>query len=401
MIRPGPQPTSRTGPSTGSANSPGTVRSAGLPAGCRAWSAATVSYAVRVAVGKSGSGTGATVAVGQDGGVLEVTLVTLRQVVLDTPDVRGTAEFYRRLLGFAYRPGDETGEHDWLVLRAPDGVRALAFQRVPDLPRPTWPEGPRPQMLHLDLTVATTAALDAAHRRVLELGGRLLADRSGDPTEPLRVYADPAGHPFCVFVAETGPPVDTIGAVRAAHGRLHATLDGLTDEVARRPSRLPGWTVGHVLTHLARNADSVTRRLAAAVEGRVVDQYPGGSAGRAAEIEAGAARPAAELVADLRAADDAVDELFGAVPAPVWGRPVRARGQEVPAVRRAYSRWREVEVHHVDLGLAYAPADWPAGLVERMLPELLAGLPGRAGAAGLAAWLLNRSPAPDLRGWDD
>lgn len=129
--------------------------------------------------------------------------------------MRGTAEFYRRLLGFTYRPGDEVGEHDWLVLRAPDGVRALAFQQVAG---PTWPDGPRPQ--HLDLTVATVAALDAAHRRVLELGARLLADRSGDPLEPLRVYSDPAGHPFCVFVADAGPPVDTIDAVRAAHARL-------------------------------------------------------------------------------------------------------------------------------------------------------------------------------------
>lgn len=48
-------------------------------------------------------------------------------------------------------------------------------------------------------------------------------------------------------------------------------------------------------------------------------------------------------------------------------------------------------MHHVDLGLAYAPADWPAGLVERMLPELLADLPGRTDAAGLAGWLLPRA----------
>jgi hypothetical protein len=55
--------------------------------------------------------------------------------------------------------------------------------------------------MHLDLTVPTTADLDLQHGRVLALGGRLLADRSGDPEEPLRVYADPAGHPFCIFVA--------------------------------------------------------------------------------------------------------------------------------------------------------------------------------------------------------
>jgi hypothetical protein len=59
-----------------------------------------------------------------------------------------------------------------------------------------------PQQLHLDLTVPTAAHLDVQHERALALGARLLRDCSGDPEEPLRVYADPAGHPFCVFVAD-------------------------------------------------------------------------------------------------------------------------------------------------------------------------------------------------------
>jgi hypothetical protein len=58
-----------------------------------------------------------------------------------------------------------------------------------------------PQQLHLDLTVGTRNELDVQHQRVLELGARLLLDRADDEQEPLRVYADPAGHPFCVFVA--------------------------------------------------------------------------------------------------------------------------------------------------------------------------------------------------------
>ena len=70
-----------------------------------------------------------------------------------------------------------------------------------ELPQVTWPTGPVPQQLHLDLTVAAAADLDAHHERALALGARLLLDRSGDPEEPLRVYADPAGHPFCIFVA--------------------------------------------------------------------------------------------------------------------------------------------------------------------------------------------------------
>jgi Glyoxalase-like domain len=133
----------------------------------------------------------------------------LVQVVLDGTDVRALAEFYRRLLGYTYRPGDEppaAGEpdpqgEDWLVLRGPDGGVQVAFQQVASLPEATWPEGPVPQQLHLDLTVPTTADLDVQHERALALGARLLEDHADDPQEPIRVYADPAGHPFCIFVA--------------------------------------------------------------------------------------------------------------------------------------------------------------------------------------------------------
>jgi hypothetical protein len=71
------------------------------------------------------------------------------------------------------------------------------------LPAATWPEGPIPQQLHLDLTVPTAAELDLQHEQALALGARMLYDRSDDLEEPLRVYADPAGHPFCIFVADT------------------------------------------------------------------------------------------------------------------------------------------------------------------------------------------------------
>lgn len=139
----------------------------------------------------------------------EPTTPTLRQVVLDCEDARALAEFYRQLLGFHYRPGDEppqdgtpdTNGQEWLVLRDANGSRQLAFQQVPQLPEPTWPEGPRPQMLHLDTTVPTLSELYVQHQRALDLGARLLFDRSDDQDEPLIVYADPAGHPFCIFVA--------------------------------------------------------------------------------------------------------------------------------------------------------------------------------------------------------
>jgi catechol 2,3-dioxygenase-like lactoylglutathione lyase family enzyme len=135
----------------------------------------------------------------------------LRAVTLDCMDARQLAEFYRELLGLTYVPGDEPpppGEHDpnghdWLMLDFPDGGPRLAFQQVASLPAATWPDGPVPQQLHLELAVRSREELDAAHERVRALGARLLRERFDDPPEePLRVYADPAGHPFCVFVSQ-------------------------------------------------------------------------------------------------------------------------------------------------------------------------------------------------------
>ncbi|MET0729345.1 MAG: VOC family protein [Acidimicrobiales bacterium] len=135
---------------------------------------------------------------------------TLRSVVLDTTSARGLAEFYRQLLGYDYRPGDEcppagrpdpAGE-DWLVLLDPAGHARVAFQQVGTLTPSTWPADGVPQQLHLDLGVPTVEALAAQHERALSLGARLLQDRSEDAVEPLYVYADPAGHPFCILVAD-------------------------------------------------------------------------------------------------------------------------------------------------------------------------------------------------------
>ena len=132
----------------------------------------------------------------------------IRQVVLDTTDARMLAEFYRTLFGLRYRSGDEPPPpgapdprgSDWLVLRNDDGV-ALAFQQVDDVAVPTWPEPTVPQQLHLDTTVDSVEELHVEHDRALGLGARLVLDRIDDPDEPLRVYADPQGHPFCIFVA--------------------------------------------------------------------------------------------------------------------------------------------------------------------------------------------------------
>jgi hypothetical protein len=131
------------------------------------------------------------------------------QVVFDTTNPRASAEFWRQLLGLFYREGHEPPEpghddpagRDWLNLFTPGRERCLAFQKVDDLPRSTWPESDIPQQLHLDLTVKNLDELNAVHSRVLDLGGQLRYDRSSFVEEPLRVYADLDGHPFCVFVS--------------------------------------------------------------------------------------------------------------------------------------------------------------------------------------------------------
>ena len=187
-----------------------------------------------------------------------------------------------------------------------------------------------------------------------------------------------------------------------------ALADGRLDP--RAPSRLPDWTVGHVLTHLARNADSIVRVLEGSGRGEAVERYVGGLSGRAAGIEAGAHRPAAEQVADVRSTIWRLEQTWsGDVD---WdGRSLESNGREMPIRQLPHQRRREVEVHRVDLGLGYEPADWPAEYVRLDLRELemrwaarrpmgLTGLPAEALAVPphqRLAWLLGRQ---DIEGLD-
>src|SRR5207244_2569694 len=96
-----------------------------------------------------------------------------------------------------------------------------------------------------------------------------------------------------------------------------------------------------------------------AARGEVVEQYPGGFAGRAREIDDGAHRPAPELVADVRASNKALETVCTSLPPQAWGGLTRdVSGVERPAAALVRRRWREVEVHHVDLALGYGPSDW-------------------------------------------
>jgi maleylpyruvate isomerase len=183
-----------------------------------------------------------------------------------------------------------------------------------------------------------------------------------------------------------------------AQAALDAELVGLDDATARGPSRLPEWSVGHVLTHIARNADSVVWRLAGAARGELRDQYPGGLEQRRADIEAGAGRPAEELVADVRTSSAAVEQVMAELPDPAWDAPSRtARGVVEPSRDAVLSRWREVVVHHGDLGLQ--PVPLPLGLVAAWLPRELPQLADRTDPAALLAWVVGRGDPPPLAPW--
>lgn len=116
---------------------------------------------------------------------------TLTAAVLDTPDPRGLAGFYHRLLGWPVG----TDEPDWVTLRPPGGGPGLSFQTESAYVRPTWPAGPGDQqmMVHLDIEVDDLGAA-GAHAVA---AGAVLAEFQ--PQDKVRVYLDPAGHPFCLW----------------------------------------------------------------------------------------------------------------------------------------------------------------------------------------------------------
>jgi catechol-2,3-dioxygenase len=118
--------------------------------------------------------------------------LSLSGVVLDSPDARTLAGFYQRLLGWSV----DEDEPDWVTLTSPDGGAGLSFQTEPQYARPSWPAGPEHQqmMVHLDIEVDD---LDSAGAHAESLGASL-ADFQ--PQDDVRVYLDPAGHPFCLFL---------------------------------------------------------------------------------------------------------------------------------------------------------------------------------------------------------
>lgn len=115
----------------------------------------------------------------------------LSAVVLDCPDPTALAGFYAELVGGTVK----VEEDDWVDLDRGDGQR-LSFQLAPGHRAPHWPDPERPQQFHLDIAVER-AEIDTAEQRVLALGATLLEGDNGGARN-WRVYADPAGHPFCL-----------------------------------------------------------------------------------------------------------------------------------------------------------------------------------------------------------
>jgi catechol 2,3-dioxygenase-like lactoylglutathione lyase family enzyme len=121
----------------------------------------------------------------------------MHHVIIDCPEPAVLAEFYSELLG---QPVTYSSE-DFVVVAASDRTSGLGFQLATDYRPPTWPDSAVPQQIHLDVMVDD---VDAAAERALAIGAR----RLGPPGEGANVFADPAGHPFCLIPRPSwAPPV--------------------------------------------------------------------------------------------------------------------------------------------------------------------------------------------------
>jgi predicted enzyme related to lactoylglutathione lyase len=127
-------------------------------------------------------------------------IATFSLVALDCPDHRSLAEFYAAITGWEVGHVDD----DWAQLTS-DGGATIAFQKAPGHVAPDWPSDAHPQQLHIDFDVDD---LDVGEAQVLALGAR---KAEVQPGQTFRVYLDPAGHPFCLVLANRGDPPDADG----------------------------------------------------------------------------------------------------------------------------------------------------------------------------------------------
>jgi len=202
-----------------------------------------------------------------------------------------------------------------------------------------------------------------------------------------------------------------IAMATAAHRRLLDDLDRLlvADELdVGASSALPGWSVGHVITHVTNSGDGHALIFEAAARGEVGQQYPHGLEGREADIEAGAPRPAGVQVAGLRTSIERLEALWAAS---TWdGTGIVAMGAEVPLADLPFFRLREAAIHHVDLRVGFGFDDLPPPYVRLELrwmemlwrarqPMGLTTLPPAALALAppvRLAWLMGRTTVEGL-----
>ncbi|MEU5567191.1 maleylpyruvate isomerase family mycothiol-dependent enzyme [Micromonospora musae] len=212
----------------------------------------------------------------------------------------------------------------------------------------------------------------------------------------------------------TTDPLLLTGEVQASTARLLGTAAVFDEAGLAAASLLPGWSRGHVLTHLARNADGFVNLLTAARTGEPRPMYAS-PAGRAADIEAGAARPADAHLEDLRRSADRFGDAVAAMPAEAWTTTVTTPGGPRVAAELIWCRLREVEVHHLDLAAGHRAADWPAGFAHRLLHEVVTDLATRPDAPAMVLRFdgtrhelvvgerdgapVVAGPAPDLAAW--
>ncbi|GAA2913756.1 maleylpyruvate isomerase family mycothiol-dependent enzyme [Streptomyces mexicanus] len=198
-----------------------------------------------------------------------------------------------------------------------------------------------------------------------------------------------------------------LASVQDATERLLGAVATLDNAAVTDQSRLPGWTRGHILAHLARNADALVN----VFEGRPMYVSP---QARDADIERDAPRPLDAQVADVR--ESAARFQKAAAALADWSRTVELRnGVTDSASRVPFRRWVEVELHHVDLGIGYELEDLPAEFTQREIDFLAERFSGHADVPptrltdGTRAWRTGRDatePAvtvtgsrPDLLGW--
>jgi maleylpyruvate isomerase len=206
-----------------------------------------------------------------------------------------------------------------------------------------------------------------------------------------------------VTVQRPDPPRDT-AAVRDATTQLVSAVAALPAAAFTEPSLLPGWTRGHVLTHLARNADGLVNLLTWARTGQETPMY-GDPPAREEAIEAGADRAQAEHLDDLRASADRLAAATESLPPTAWAAQVALRsGRVIAAAEIPWRRLIELRLHHIDLDIGYGFADLPADFAARELAWVLDGLTAHEGIAAARLhdtgsgekWTLGAATEPEV-----